>query len=127
MLATLDRNFPADQGASASTWQELAESDGGVPRRSFFRAKKKLTEGGYVENTGLRGACRITDAGRTLLKKSVPSAKSVPNGAMAPSRPQDGGLVPSVPHPFRGGTDGTNRDGQPAPTDGEHDDSEQVP
>jgi hypothetical protein len=138
VLRTLERHFPRDEGASSTTWQELAEADGGVPRRTFFRSKKKLLEAGYVSSAGSRAPCLITDSGRQLLAgqaicaNAVPTLKVprwdddepsvtsrecqganlVPNGAVAPS-PADGAVGAKVPHSFRSGTNGTNGDGGP--------------
>lgn len=134
VLRALERNFPHAEGASSTNWLEIAESDGGVPRRTFFRAKKKLIEAGYVSSSGTRAPCLVTHSGRELLVRcqsattppdttllapnaDAPSsecqgANLVPNGAVAPSL-ADGAVSAKVPHSFRSGTLAPNGDGRP--------------
>jgi hypothetical protein len=139
VLRTLERNFSADEGASSTTWQELAETDGGVPRRTFFRSKKKLIDAGYVVSAGTRAPCKLTDDGAALLGRcqgaktppdtapmaptgAAPSSKCqganlVPLGAVAPNH-ADGAVSAKVPHSVRSGTNGTNGDGRSARSSG---------
>jgi hypothetical protein len=91
-----------EAGATASAWGKVCE-EAGISRRTFLRAKKKLTSNEFkmvtCPNEGERGAVFKPDPSR---------CQTVPNGANGTDGTKPNGRCHSVPPPFRGGTDGTD-------------------
>ncbi len=91
-----------EAGAAASAWGKVCE-EAGISRRTFLRAKKKLTGNEFkmvlCPNEGERGA---------IFKPDLSRCQTVPNGAIGTDGTKPNGRCHSVPPPFRGGTDGTD-------------------
>jgi AAA domain len=101
VLAMLVDAFGAG-GATDAQWRDLC-LDEGVSRRSFYRAKKGLVEAKRVAAVDQGRRSAYLPGERVF---GANGAKSVPDGAVAPT-PPDGAAGATVPHSLRSGTAGT--------------------